>query len=270
MLPNPHCPPKKNLQKPNFKNKEAQISPMEAIMLENLETLFDSAPQILQDSTKENALKKAGIFAQNLLEWNTTHNLSGAKNIAQVESNIIDSLLPLSFVPHFSRCLDVGSGAGFPAVAMALCRPSVDFYLCEPRTKRVAFLSFIAQKLELKNLHIQKSRIESLIDSSISSNNKSSVQDSTSHKNLKSSTQDFSAYFPIITSRATMDTQSLINATQNLLSPNGSWLFFKGSKSSDFSHNLYNVKHISAKDLDFALPKGYNSERIYLHISQKY
>ena len=235
-------------------------------MLQNLDTLFKSAPQILQDCTKERALSQASIFAQNLLEWNTTHNLSGAKNLAQVEANIIDSLLPLSFVEPFSRCLDVGSGAGFPAVAMAFCRPSVDFYLCEPRTKRVAFLSFIAQKLELKNLHIHKSRIESLPNSSDFYNLIS--KDFTSHKNLKSNMQDVSAFFPLITSRATMDTQSLINSTQNLLSPNGSWLFFKGSKSSDFSHNFYKTKRISAKDLDFTLPKGYNSERIYLHISQ--
>ena len=238
-------------------------------MFKNLDILLESTPQILQDSTKECALKKASMFAQNLLEWNTTHNLSGAKNIAQVESNLMDSILPLSFVPPFSRCLDVGSGAGFPAVAMALCRPSVDFYLCEPRAKRVAFLSFISQKLGLKNIHIYKKRVESLIDSSISSNPKSSAQVCISHKNLKSSAQDFSKFFPLITSRATMDTQSLIKATQNLLSPNGSWLFFKGSKSSDFSHNIYKARHISAKDLDFALPKGYNSERIYLYISQK-
>lgn len=228
--------------------------------MKNLQKLLESNLQILQDSTIDLALKRASMFSQTLLEWNATHNLSGAKNKSQVEANIIDSLLPLCVISPFKTCLDIGSGAGFPALIMALARPNVAFCLCEPRAKRVAFLSFVIQKLGLENVQIKKTRIEN-------------------QKSIKSNMQDFQARFELITSRATMETQRLIQATKDFKSNNGFWLFFKGSKSSDFgdlSCNLscnftidflLNVKKIYAKDLDFSRTNGYNSERIYLYIS---
>lgn len=221
--------------------------------MQKLKKLLESAPQILQDTTQECALERAKDFSQNLLMWNATHNLSGAKEVAQVEANIIDSLLPFVFISPFSSCLDVGSGAGFPAFIMALARPKVDFHLCEPRAKRVAFLSFVATRLGLENLHIHKSRIESLA------------------KNLAQSSTKEVLGFELITSRALMDSKSLIVATQDMLEPNGHWLFFKGTQSSDFS----DLSRVSmqvcamdlAKNLDFGRANSYNSERIYLYIS---
>ena len=223
--------------------------------MQKLQKLLESNPQILQDSTIDLALRRANMFSENLLQWNIAHNLSGANNNKQVESYIIDSLLPLCVISPFANCLDIGSGAGFPELIMALARPNVSFCLCEPRAKRVAFLSFIVQKLALKNVEILKTRIENL-------------------KNTKSSTQHFR--FELITSRATMDTQRLIIATNDFKSKNGFWLFFKGSQSSEISNLasnllqydlLSNAQKIYAKDLDFARANGYNSERIYVYIS---
>lgn len=226
--------------------------------MQKLKKLLESAPQILQDTTQECVLEKAKDFCQNLLVWNATHNLSGAKQDIQVEANIIDSLLPFAFISPFASCLDVGSGAGFPALVMALARPKVDFHLCEPRAKRVAFLSFVATKLGLENLHIHKSRIESLVAMQTSK--------------AKSSTNKMQG-FEIITSRALMDSKSLILATQEILEPNGHWLFFKGSQSGDFGDLAYNTLRVCARDLaknlDFAPANSYNSERIYLYISQQ-
>lgn len=224
--------------------------------MQKLKKLLESAPQILQDTTQERALEMAKDFCQNLLAWNATHNLSGAKEAAQVEANIIDSLLPFVFISPFSSCLDVGSGAGFPALVMALARPKVDFHLCEPRAKRVAFLSFVATKLGLENLHIHKSRIEALV---------------TAQNKAKSSTKKTQG-FELITSRALMDSKSLILATQEILELNGHWLFFKGSQSGNFGDLGYDTLKVCARDLaknlDFGCANSYNSERIYLYISQ--
>lgn len=226
--------------------------------MQKLKKLLESAPQILQDTTQECALKRAKDFCQNLLVWNAAHNLSGAKQAAQVEANIIDSLLPLAFISPFSSCLDVGSGAGFPALVMALARPKVDFHLCEPRAKRVAFLSFIATKLGLENLHIHKSRIQSLV---------------ATQENLAKSSAKKARDFELITSRALMDSKSLILATREILEPNGHWLFFKGSQSGNFSDLGYDTLRVCARDLaknlDFDCANSYNSERVYLYICQK-
>ncbi|OBV28661.1 16S rRNA (guanine(527)-N(7))-methyltransferase RsmG [Helicobacter sp. CLO-3] len=96
-----------------------------------------------------------------LLEWSATHNLTGAKTLETIRANIIDSALPLGFIEDFGACFDVGSGAGFPGIPLAILRPQSHFILCEPRQKRAAFLSFVAQKLGLANISVIKQRAES-------------------------------------------------------------------------------------------------------------
>ncbi|OOQ39407.1 RsmG family class I SAM-dependent methyltransferase, partial [Helicobacter pylori] len=55
-------------------------------------------------------------YACILLEWNQTHNLSGARNLSELEPQITDALKPLEFIKDFKSCLDIGSGAGLPAI----------------------------------------------------------------------------------------------------------------------------------------------------------
>ncbi|MBH0275885.1 class I SAM-dependent methyltransferase, partial [Helicobacter pylori] len=81
-------------------------------------------------------------YARILLEWNQTHNLSGAKRLSELEPQITDALKPLEFIKDFKSCLDIGSGAGLPAIPLALEKPEAKFILLEPRIKRAAFLNY--------------------------------------------------------------------------------------------------------------------------------
>ena len=77
-----------------------------------------------------------------------------------IYENILDSLYPLNFIDEFNSFADIGTGAGYPGLILAIARKDVKSYLIEPRVKRVAFLNFVKASLGLNNLTIlqKKSR----------------------------------------------------------------------------------------------------------------
>ncbi len=171
-----------------------KISSLEEV-LQNLES------QIALDS--KTTMQKFQEYAKILLEWNQIHNLSGANSAKEIESNILDSIYPLLFIEDFQTCLDVGSGAGFPAIPLAIAKPKSNFILTEPRQKRSSFLLFIKSKLGLPNIQIHKSRIEQI--------------------DVKAN---------LITSRAVMPTDKLISLCAKNLGDFGYYLLYKGEDSS--------------------------------------
>lgn len=167
------------------------------------------------------------IFAQTLHEWNQIHNLTGAKDIDTIEKNIIDSLYPLSFIAKPKDILDVGSGAGFPAMPLAIALKDTKVILCEPIKKRVAFLKYAA--LGLDNVEVVASRVEDL----------------------------HHAPFELITSRAVSNTQMLLTLTQHLASSDTRYLFYKGNRLVEEMKSLKN-------QLDYDIVQ--KQQRNYLYI----
>ncbi len=139
-------------------------------------------------------------FTALLLEWNKIHNLTGAKSPLEVEKNIDDSLYPTTFIDTPTSILDVGTGAGFPGLVLAVAYPNARTVLCEPRKKRASFLKYVAMELELSNVEVVKKRVE-----------------------------DYSAKpFGLISSRAVTDTQMLLKLTKHLQNSETQYLFYKG------------------------------------------
>jgi 16S rRNA (guanine527-N7)-methyltransferase len=60
------------------------------------------------------------------------------------------------------RLADVGSGAGFPGLPLAIANPNLNVTLIESNAKKAAFLSEVVRKLELKNVQVARSRMEDL------------------------------------------------------------------------------------------------------------
>ena len=102
-------------------------------------------------------------YAELLLQWNDTVNLTGAKSLSQVQAQIEDAFRLLA-VPwdKVERVIDIGSGGGLPAVPLALRLPSVQFSLLEANLRKCAFLEHVAANLELRNLTVLEGRAEEL------------------------------------------------------------------------------------------------------------
>ncbi len=63
-------------------------------------------------------------------------------------------------IAHGARVVDIGSGAGFPGLPLAIARDDLDVSLVEPRSKRCAFLRHVARTLGLENVRVLEARIE--------------------------------------------------------------------------------------------------------------
>jgi 16S rRNA (guanine527-N7)-methyltransferase len=60
------------------------------------------------------------------------------------------------------QVVDLGSGAGLPGIPLAIVRPDVSFYLTELRRRRVAFIEFAVDSLQLRNVRIFAGKVEDL------------------------------------------------------------------------------------------------------------
>ena len=101
------------------------------------------------------------IFVKELLVWNKHMNLTGLSSTQRIVDELLtDSLMPLPYLPHTGICLDVGSGAGFPAIPLKICRPDLKFFLLEPNSKKGSFLKQIIRLCGLKQIEVVNDRIE--------------------------------------------------------------------------------------------------------------
>ena len=104
------------------------------------------------------------VYLAELMKWSRRVNLIArdTPEAQVVETHFLDSLTLLPFLDGAGEVhlLDVGSGAGFPGLALACVRPDARFTLCEPRQKRVSFLRHVVRTLGLKNVEVAAERVE--------------------------------------------------------------------------------------------------------------
>ena len=94
--------------------------------------------------------EKIKIYTQIFAKFNAVHSLSNYKNISE---QVLDSIRPLEIFDLSTKtAIDVGSGAGFPAIFLALAMPQTKWHLFEPIAKKSSFLSYA--KIELADKFI--------------------------------------------------------------------------------------------------------------------
>jgi 16S rRNA (guanine527-N7)-methyltransferase len=99
-----------------------------------------------------------------LVQENERQNLVSAASLGSLwQRHFADSLQLLDYVPReTSRWLDLGTGAGFPGLALASARPDAAFVLVESRKRRVDWLTRAAEALALDNCRIVGARVENV------------------------------------------------------------------------------------------------------------
>lgn len=101
-------------------------------------------------------------YLELLERWNRRINLVGTQDRDELRTqHAQDSLTALAHIPaQAERLVDVGSGAGFPGVVIAIARPELKVTALEPIHKKHAFLCTVKRELGLKNLHPWAQRME--------------------------------------------------------------------------------------------------------------
>lgn len=97
-----------------------------------------------------------------LLKWNERISLTTVTSPDEIlrfhfgESLFVRSILPV----EKSRLADVGSGAGFPGIPLAMATPNITIYLIESNIKKFAFLSEVIRELQLTNVIASRTRMD--------------------------------------------------------------------------------------------------------------
>lgn len=113
----------------------------------------------------EEAMGRLDRFIALLAEENERQNLISRASLQSVwQRHIADSLQLLELVPRGTAgpWLDLGTGAGFPGLAIGIARPDMDVVLIESRKKRVAWLDSVAERFSLDHCRVIGERLQSV------------------------------------------------------------------------------------------------------------
>jgi 16S rRNA (guanine527-N7)-methyltransferase len=153
-------------------------------------------------------------YLTELQKWNRSINLvAKAEEKILIESHFLDSL---TLIPLVKNCpspglMDVGSGAGFPGLALKIACPDLPVTLVEPRQKRTSFLRHIIRTLGLKNIAVLETRLE---------------KDNEQLLEWQNST-------PVLTSRAFTSIKKFLELAEPFCAPGGRIICMKGRKANE-------------------------------------
>ena len=145
----------------------------------------------------------------NLVEkWNRVYNLTAIRERDEmIKLHFLDSLSILNHV-HVKNILDVGSGAGFPGIVLAITKSELKVTVMDAVNKKTTFMQQVKSELALNNLNVLHSRVED-------------YQPTT--------------FFEAVISRAFSNLKNMMSLTQHTLEKSGVWL---AMKSKDVKQEL--------------------------------
>jgi 16S rRNA (guanine527-N7)-methyltransferase len=155
----------------------------------------------------------------NLVEkWNRVYNLTAIRDRDEmIKLHFLDSLSILNYV-NVKNILDVGSGAGFPGIVLAIAKPEMTVTVMDSVNKKTTFMQQVKSELSLSNLNVLNGRVEAL-------------QPTTP--------------FEAVTSRAFSNLKNMMSLTQHTLQKNGVWLAMKSKDVKEeleaFEKNQYTL-----------------------------
>ena len=141
-------------------------------------------------------------------KWNRVYNLTAIREREEmIKLHFLDSLSILKHV-HVKNILDVGSGAGFPGIVLAITKPELKVTVMDSVNKKTTFMQQVKSELSLTNLDVVNSRVEDYQPTTL---------------------------FEAVTSRAFSNLKNMMSLTQHTLKKEGVWL---AMKSKDVKQEL--------------------------------
>lgn len=155
-----------------------------------------------------------------LVEWNKKMNLTAITEPQEVlEKHFADSLLPIDLIKPNAKCIDVGTGAGFPGIPILIMRKDVSVTLLDSLNKRLIFLNEVLSKLGLNNraatVHARSEDAARLAQ----------------HRDK----------YDVALSRAVANAPVLCEWTLPFVKPNGVSLMYKGAQAAEELKNAANA-----------------------------
>ena len=172
------------------------------------------------------------LYLDQLLLWNKAYNLTAITDPEEaLIKHVIDCLAIITHLPSGSL-LDIGTGAGLPAVIIAICQPERQCTALDSNQKKIRFIKQISSELGLTNMQPIASRIEA-------------------HE----------ASYEVVTSRAFASLIDFVNVAQPRLADGGYLCAMKGKAPSDEElQALASAWHI--KTIKLTVPQLHDSRHL--------
>ena len=114
----------------------------------------------LQRDLPDGAIAKLAQLLTELERWNRRVNLTAIRDLeTMVSGHILDSLTVRPLLEG-RRVIDVGTGAGFPGLPLAIAEPQIEFGLLDSNGKKVSFVQHVIGELGLSNATAIRARAE--------------------------------------------------------------------------------------------------------------
>lgn len=110
-------------------------------------------------------LKAFEQYEQALLDWNARFNLTAIRDPQEIRvKHFLDSLTCLYAIrdTNMERVIDIGTGAGFPGLALKIACPGMRLTLVESVGKKAEFCRHVVERLKLENVSVVQERAEAL------------------------------------------------------------------------------------------------------------
>ncbi len=152
----------------------------------------DGLKRLLRESGIELESKKAQQLLRYLAllgKWNSRINLTATTEWQGLEPLFREGIWASGMYPAEAVFhLDIGSGAGFPAILLRVLVPSIRLEMVDSRTKKSAFLETAVEALGMKGVRVHSERLDAFLRAS----GRSKVWDCISWKGVKVSAKDLS------------------------------------------------------------------------------
>lgn len=211
-----------------------------------LHTLTEGARQ-LGIPLSQLAVRDFSLYLETLQRWSTIVNLvAQPEPDTVIRKHLLDSLAVSGLLPDKCRIADLGSGAGFPGLVVAIAEPTQALTLIEPRRKRANFLKDVIRTLGLKNVIVSEGRAESLAKE-----------------------RAFQHAFDWVMTRATWDLRSFLSLAAPFLKDNGHALAMKSNRGSQELANVDASEKVFVFRDQHAYTLPFGSEKRFVYIFQK-
>lgn len=100
---------------------------------------------------------------QMMIDWNQRANLTRITDASEAARlHYAECIMGARYIPAGATVLDIGSGAGFPAVPFAVARPDIFVTALEPNIKKSVFLDEVKDAFSISNLAVRHDRVEAV------------------------------------------------------------------------------------------------------------
>jgi len=211
----------------------------------NLENLLVKGSSELGITLNSRKIQKFLSYQELIKKWNSKINLTSVTDDSEIiVKHFLDSLTVSELITDGPNILDIGTGAGFPGVPIAIVRESLNITVLDSREKRIFFINEVLRELKIMNVKTSASRAED-------------ITNGVSRK-----------HFDYVITRAVGNIDEVLNMSAPYIKDSGKIILMRGKEGKLEWGNYENKKYELLNLTELELP-GTDFKRVLLVLSQK-